>query len=60
MTGPCTRPIMERGRVEVTPMSDATTIDLYQVTMAMPYLREGMTGGSDAPHRGMEGPPLPL
>ncbi|WP_369153334.1 nicotinate phosphoribosyltransferase [Streptomyces sp. R17] len=25
-------------------MSDATTIDLYEVTMAMSYLREGMTG----------------
>ncbi|MFI2435333.1 hypothetical protein [Streptomyces sp. NPDC018693] len=29
---------------EVAVMSDATTTDLYEVTMAMPYLREGMTG----------------
>ena len=25
-------------------MSDATTTDLYEVTMALSYLREGMTG----------------
>jgi nicotinate phosphoribosyltransferase len=29
---------------EATPMSEATTTDLYEVTMAMSYLREGMTG----------------
>ncbi|MGW2613472.1 nicotinate phosphoribosyltransferase [Streptomyces sp. NPDC001500] len=28
----------------MTPMSDATTTDLYEVTMAMSYLREGVTG----------------
>jgi nicotinate phosphoribosyltransferase len=29
---------------DATPMSDATTVDLYEVTMAMSYLREGKTG----------------
>ncbi|MDF3143649.1 MULTISPECIES: nicotinate phosphoribosyltransferase [unclassified Streptomyces] len=28
----------------MTPMSDAMTTDLYEVTMTMSYLREGMTG----------------
>ncbi len=28
-------------------MSDATTTDLYEVTMAMSYLREGMTAPGD-------------
>jgi nicotinate phosphoribosyltransferase len=28
----------------MTPVSDATTTDLYEITMAMSYLWEGMTG----------------
>ena len=40
-------PVMDSDREqrteEAAPMSDATTTDLHEVTMAMSYLREGMT-----------------
>ncbi|MFF4507370.1 hypothetical protein [Streptomyces sp. NPDC001401] len=49
-------------------MSDATTTDLYEVTMAMPYLREGMTRPATfsqfvrdpPPERGRLACPVPL
>ncbi|WP_276322860.1 hypothetical protein [Streptomyces sp. F001] len=37
-------------------MSDATTTDLYEVTMAMSYLREGMTAPAPrSPQRSTSG-----